>query len=192
MFDDMKSLLVLSPQRTGSNFVTYRLQERYYSDIPVFNSHEVDEVIHSPRFFVGHSHSIYQKDTLDKFNVVFSVRRSITDSILSRIIADQNLQEPFEANTLRVLEYLALQERWYTHYHMFLNRNSNVVIYEVLRDVMSSEVIDTTDKSILVKNYDQCVDLIGKHTSQYFLQAHEAFCDYAAQLNGQYMYRLLT
>ena len=192
MFDDMKSLLVLSPQRSGSHFVTYKLQERYYKDIPVFTAHEIDEVIESTRFFVGHSHSIYQKDILDKFNVVYSVRRSIADSVLSRIIADQNTEQPFEAMTVRVLEHLALQERWYTHYHMFLNRNSNVVIYEVLRDVLPGTVIDSADKASLIINYDQCVDLIKKHTSEYFANAHNAFCDYAAQLNGQYMYRLLA
>ena len=193
MFDDLKPLLILSPQRTGSHFVLNRLHEKFYAGVPTFAFNEVDEALKTNEMFVGISHNRYQEDELMDCNVVYCVRRSIADSILSRVIADNGQGTyTFDASEREVLYHLAYQEAWFVHYCQQLDRQSNVVVYEVLEDIFPNVFTSTVDKRRVVLNYDQIVEFINSNIKPYFQQAHESFCDYPAQLNGQLMYKLLV
>ncbi len=193
MFDDLKPLLILSPQRTGSTFLTNYLHAKFYADKPIYRPDQADDKIGSGKLFVAQSHSLYSPEQIENSTVIFSVRRSIVDMVLSRLIADNGYGDyQFEAKKHLALEYLLLQERWYVYYDKLLNPNSNVVIYEVLQDICPHLVQSTVDKKTIIVNYDETVDFLSKNISSAYQRCHNHFCDYAARLYGQNIYKLLN
>jgi hypothetical protein len=198
------SCIVLSPARTGSQLIAGLLADRYYDGQDFVRDPDCRSTLQSRKRFIGHSHELFDAVTLGLFVPVFSIRESIVDSVVSRVIANHfRIWEPshltlaertstaFLADMRAVARALDQQRDWYCHYVTLLDSSSHVVSYEVLTSCLANNRPEYINKQRVVKNYSEILHYVQDNIDQDLRRAHGEFVDWKCRPNRQAIYQLL-
>lgn len=199
MFND-KPTLILSPARTGSNFLAEFITNRFYPGCKILSDPEFKFYDESPRF-VAKSHELYNPEDFSRYTVIYNIRENVIEPILSRILANQyaiwewaapgtRTFEPFEADTNQVLVALEQQMSWYNHYHAHLTPSSIVVSYEVLTTLLPFNTWESLNRSLIL-NLEETIETINTNLTQEFIDNHRAFVDWKTLPDRPKIYAVL-
>ena len=200
MFND-KPTLILSPARTGSNFLAEYITNRFYPGCKILSDPEFKFYDESPRF-VAKSHEFYNPvEYHNQFTVMFNIRENVIEPVLSRILANQysiwewaapgtRTFEPFDANLDQVVVALEQQMAWYNHYAKYLTQKSIVVSYEVLTTLLPFNTWESLNRS-LITNLEQVIETINLNLTTEFIDNHRAFVDWKTLPDRPKIYAIL-
>jgi hypothetical protein len=173
-------IVVLTWGRSGSHLLSEKLG-RVLDTSPRYDDATKLDQFNTQDPWPLHVHLMLSQEFLSPYTVIFNVRESSTDAILSMILAQHHNHwhnfianptvspEPFEfTNWPNIIKLCTSYRNWHLGYHKVLtNPNRFVVIYEhMVRNMSPSTTFLTTydvAKSELILNYHQVKQAIQVH-----------------------------
>jgi hypothetical protein len=165
-------IVVASWGRSGSAFLSEKIGLALDTH-PIYNDAKEKDQFNTQDPWPIHAHLILSPEFLSPYTVIFSVRESSTDCIMSMILARHNdiwhnyitnptpVPEPFEFTDWKnIPKMCGLYVDWHMRYHNELsNPRRFVVVYEhMIKNLPASITFSTTynvANSELIKNYDE-------------------------------------
>lgn len=205
MIDPARTTVVLSPARTGSTYIAKLIATRFYDQHYFVEDPRVAELLQH-EIFVGRSHMLFDDSQLQGITVIFSIRESVAETVLSRILQnhhttpydseiflDEYQLEPISVDHSTVAQTLHQLQCWYQHYQHRLRSLDHVVSYEVFTGLLANNTHRKLNKTDLVRNYDQVIDWINDGCRGQFADAHGKFVDCKSRPNRQHdIYSIFT
>lgn len=194
MFEN--SAIVLSPGRTGSVLLAQNLSRVYYSvgDILYFSAKDKRlDSLRQQRLLV-HSHNLFSAAELQGIQPIFSVRRNLSDMLISHYIAlaydywhlPKAQERPkfnrITVNFRRLQTLIEQHQQWHEFYQSHLDDNSVIVVYEMMVDhlIQSSTGYQPLyiNKQDTLLNWQDTIDYLDHHVPDTLREAHGKFIDY--------------
>lgn len=199
----MKPYLILTPGRTGSNFLAKLLYEKQKLTNGIIDDPLVRERLSSGDFSIGHSLELFNLRVIqNNFHIILSYRENFIETVFSRCIANhfqiwipnnEKDKKSFRINLDDLDQIVKQKTQWYLHYYNLVPLSGiDVVSYEVLMDLAKVSDWSFDNKENLIVNYDEAVNFIKDSMSEQFKIAHSEFVDCKAKLSKQNAYKLIT
>ena len=199
-----QSCLILSPPRTGSNFLANFIAKKFYPNHSVIKDPDVLGIISSGQRFIASTHELLSNEQLVNVIPVFNIRENLIESVFSRVIANyyelwkpnglmwnERMSKPFAARPKEVYEALFQQIEWYSHYRPMLTKYSHVVSYEVFTQLIYNNYEEKIDKSKVIENYASMIDYINSNLTDKARDDHGEFVDWKCRPGRQEIYQIL-
>jgi len=173
-------IVVLTWGRSGSHLLSDKLGLALNTR-PRYNDATKLDQFNTQDLWPLHVHLTLSQEFLSPYTVIFNLRESSTDAVLSMILAQQHNRwhnftanptaspEPFEfTDWQKISELCTSYKNWHLSYHKVLaNPKRFVVVYEhMVRNMSASTTFLTTynvAKSELILNYHQVTQAIQAH-----------------------------
>lgn len=197
------SAIVLSPGRTGSVLLAQNLSKSFGvpGQVKYFYEHDLDLSSLNQGRIVGHSHNLFEPKHLSDVLPVYSVRRNLTETLLSNYLASvhhcYHLESkdpdpdfaPVEVNSYWMETIIEQHRAWFDHYKKLLDHDSLVVIYEMMVDYLyhPSQGYKPLypNKSTRILDYDSVLDWLNRRIPDTLVQDHMTFIDYSIRPAGE-------
>ena len=184
--DHGPAFIVLSSGRTGSILLSKNIEKNFRTHladreiaiptVAVVKSHNELVTVPGPLSIV-HSHLNFSSQKLLNYTRVFSVRRNVTEQLISHILVKQFNRyhvmtwestvdfEPFEVDDWQLVESVCKNYvQWHSFYASTLTGNDLVVVYETFADKLipgQEQQKIYPNKDSIITNYQQVVDFIN-------------------------------